>query len=109
MLRALRCTHADAGQALESAQVAAQLAGLPRWRLEGKALSASFECRDWWDAMAFVNALAWLADRQDHHPDIGISGHRCTVNWTTHSAGGITLNDFICAAATDTLFDMRPA
>lgn len=107
-LRSARCSHLDTGHALEPARIALQLACLPRWENRDNCLVASFECRDWWDTIAFVNALAWLADRQDHHPDLSLSYRRCEVRWTTHSAGGVSLNDFICAAATDTLFDTRP-
>ena len=53
--------------------------------------------------MAFVNAVAWIAHREDHHPDLAVSYNRCTVRLNTHSVGGISRNDFICAAQVDAL------
>jgi 4a-hydroxytetrahydrobiopterin dehydratase len=53
--------------------------------------------------MAFVNALAWIAHREDHHPDLSVHYNRAVVNFSTHDAGGLTLNDFICAAKTEAL------
>jgi 4a-hydroxytetrahydrobiopterin dehydratase len=50
-----------------------------------------------------VNAVAWLAHRGDHHPDLQVGYNRCTVRWSTHSAGGITLKDLICAAQVEAL------
>ena len=54
--------------------------------------------------MAFVNALAWIAHREDHHPDLEVHYSRCVVTFATHDAGGVTLNDVICAAKAERLF-----
>jgi 4a-hydroxytetrahydrobiopterin dehydratase len=54
--------------------------------------------------MAFVNALAWIAHREDHHPDLAVGYARCGVTFSTHDAGGVTLNDVICAAKAERLF-----
>jgi 4a-hydroxytetrahydrobiopterin dehydratase len=48
--------------------------------------------------MAFVNVIAQIAHQQDHHPDLAVSYNRCTVTYTTHSVGGLSIKDFICAA-----------
>jgi 4a-hydroxytetrahydrobiopterin dehydratase len=53
--------------------------------------------------MAFVNALAWISHREDHHPDLRVGYDRCTVEYATHSAGGLTEKDFGCAAMADAL------
>ena len=53
--------------------------------------------------MAFVNAVAWIAHRQDHHPDMTLGFGHCELRYTTHSADGLTLKDFICAARVDAL------
>jgi 4a-hydroxytetrahydrobiopterin dehydratase len=53
--------------------------------------------------MAFVNAVAWIAHAEDHHPDLLVSYNRCTVRFNTHSVGGLSVNDFICAAKLDAL------
>ncbi len=51
-----------------------------------------------------MNALAWIANAEDHHPDLAVSYSRCVVRFNTHSVQGISVNDFICAAKVDALF-----
>ena len=53
--------------------------------------------------MAFVNALAFVAHREDHHPDLGVHYNRCVVRFSTHDVGGLSENDFICAAKAQAL------
>ena len=55
--------------------------------------------------MAFVNALAFVAHREDHHPDLGVHYDRCVVRYSTHDVGGLSENDFICAAKAEALVD----
>ena len=71
------------------------------WAEAEGALERTFELPSFPEAIAFVNRLAELAERENHHPDIAISYRRVTVRWTTHSAGGITERDRLLAAATD--------
>ena len=66
-------------------------------------LNRSFKFKNYYQTMAFVNALAWIAHQEDHHPDIEVSYNRCIVHYSTHSIGGISENDFICAAKIDAL------
>ena len=76
----------------------------PRWQLrDGKELVAQFEFRNYWETSAFVNAVAWIAHREDHHPDISFGYKTCTIAYSTHSVGGLSENDFICAARVDQL------
>jgi 4a-hydroxytetrahydrobiopterin dehydratase len=56
--------------------------------------------------MAFVNALAWISHREDHHPDLAVGYNQCRVTYWTHAVGGLSENDFICAAKCDALFDI---
>ena len=84
-------------------EVEAQLRVLAGWTLDGDAIERTFRFPDYRRTIAFVNAVAELAEREDHHPDLRVGYGRCTVRWSTHSAGGISLNDFVCAAATDAL------
>jgi len=63
----------------------------------------SFRFKNYYETIAFVNALAWIAHREDHHPDLEVGYNRCVVNFSTHSVGGLSENDFICAARIDTL------
>lgn len=66
-------------------------------------LQRRFRFKNYYHTMAFVNALAWIAHQEDHHPDLEVSYNQCVVHFSTHSIGGISENDFICAAKTDAL------
>jgi len=75
------------------------------WSLseDGRMIQRSFRFKNYYQTIAFVNALAWVAHHQDHHPDLEVGYNRCVVNYSTHSAGGLSENDFICAAKIDAL------
>lgn len=75
------------------------------WTLDehAGAIHRSFRFANFHETMAFVNALAWIAHREDHHPDLEVGYNRCVVRYSTHAAGGLTENDFICAARIDRL------
>jgi 4a-hydroxytetrahydrobiopterin dehydratase len=75
------------------------------WHEADGALERSFELDSFVEAIAFVNRIAELAERENHHPDIAISYRTVTLRWTTHSAGGVTDRDRELAAGTDALFD----
>lgn len=70
------------------------------WRLNDKAteISRTFEFKNFYETMGFVNAVAWIANHEDHHPDIEVSYKRCLVRYSTHAIKGLSMNDFICAA-----------
>lgn len=101
--RPLGPTHALDHAAAESA-LARLDAG---WRIAGTesalALEREFRLSDFAAALALANAIGALAEAEDHHPDLELGWGRLRVRWTTHSAGGLTLNDFICAAKIDRL------
>ena len=105
-LAAQRCSHQN-GPALAEANAALLLQQLPSWSIEGEGkaalLTRTHPFPDFHRTMAFVNAVAWVAHEQDHHPDLTVAYSRCTVNWSTHSVGGLSVNDFICAARIDAL------
>jgi len=69
----------------------------------GGNISRTFRFENYYQTMAFVNALAWIAHAEDHHPDIEVGYNRCIVRYSTHSVGGLSENDFICAAKIDAL------
>lgn len=75
------------------------------WRIDeaGRAISRVFRFGDYYETIAFVNGVALVAHRQDHHPDMRVSYNRCEVSYSTHSIGGLSENDFICAARIDRL------
>ena len=104
-LLAKKCTTCKPGTpALGSSEVTRLLAALPGWALEaGGAIGKAFKFQNYHETMAFVNAVAWVAHREDHHPDLAVGYNRCTVRYSTHSVGGLSENDFICAAKVDAL------
>jgi len=73
----------------------------------GKSITRSCKFGNYYETLAFVNALAWVAHREDHHPDLEVGYNRCVIHFSTHSIGGLSDNDFICAARIDTL--LQPA
>jgi len=106
-LRDRSCTACPPGtRELEPAAARELLAQLGRaWRItnDGKLLRRSFGFLDFYRTMAFVNAVAWVANDQDHHPDLEVGYNYCRLAFTTHSIGGLSENDFICAAKIDAL------
>ncbi|HLR18090.1 MAG TPA: 4a-hydroxytetrahydrobiopterin dehydratase, partial [Alcanivoracaceae bacterium] len=71
----------------------------PKWTLveDGKAIQRDFKFKDFYHTMAFVNAVAWVANQEDHHPDLTVGYGHCRVLFTTHEIGGLSENDLICA------------
>lgn len=90
---------------LSEARVRELLPEVAEWTLaeDGQALTRTFRFDNYDRTMAFVNALAFIAHRQDHHPDLGVHYDRVVVRYSTHDVGGLSENDFICAARADTL------
>lgn len=96
---ALAAGHAQPGAPrLDAATVAAALAELPGWAQHGDAIERTFRFEDFHRTMAFVNAVAFIAQREDHHPEFAVHFDRCVVRFSTHDAGGITRNDLVLAA-----------
>jgi len=106
-LRDRKCAACAPGtQALAAermAELAVQLT--PGWRVadDGKSLRRSYGFANFYETMAFVNAVAWIANAEDHHPDLEVGYDYCRVTFATHSIGGLSENDFICAAKVDAL------
>jgi 4a-hydroxytetrahydrobiopterin dehydratase len=73
------------------------------WELVEGELVRTFTFKNYYQTIGFVNALAWIAHREDHHPDLAVAYKTCTVRYSTHSIGGLSENDFICAAKIDAL------
>jgi 4a-hydroxytetrahydrobiopterin dehydratase len=86
------------------AQARDLLKQLEGWALEDGRLVKTYAFRDFHETMAFVNAHAWISHREDHHADLEVGYNRCRLAYATHSIGGLSENDFICAAKTDALF-----
>lgn len=98
-----RCRALGPDAALDAPSIERLLLQLPEWKVEAGFLARSYTFADHWETMAFVNATAWVTHREDHHPDLSIGYDRCRVRFTTHSVGGLSENDFICAAKFDAL------
>ena len=85
----------------EATQLLAQISS--EWVLtdNARAIRRQFRFRDFYRTMSFVNALAHLANIEDHHPDLEVGYNYCRVTYTTHAIGGLSENDFVCAAKAD--------
>jgi len=101
------CLTPDQGlAALKPAEITALMKELESGWIHDPASASirrTFRFANYYETMAFVNALAWIAHRQDHHPDLQVGYNRCTVDYTTHAVGDLSMNDFICAAKVDEL------
>ncbi len=102
-----RCVPCEGGvPPLTRAEAEAMQAALnPAWALseDGKSLRRSFKFKDFYRTMSFVNAVAHIANAEDHHPDLEVGYGYCRMTFATHSIGGLSHNDFICAAKVDRL------
>ena len=102
-----KCKPCEGGVAPYSAQQAKELlAQLKGWIIEGGRLVKLYPFNNYYQTMAFVNALAWISHREDHHPDLLVGYNKCRVTYWTHAVGGLSENDFICAAKCDALFEL---
>jgi 4a-hydroxytetrahydrobiopterin dehydratase len=79
---------------LSKGQIAEELKSLNDWDLSGKAITKIFQLKDFVHAMGFVNSVALLAEKANHHPDIDIRWNKVSLTLSTHSAGGLTEKDF---------------
>lgn len=102
-----KCKPCEGGvKPLDAAAAQALLQQLDGWKLENGLLLKQFKFRNYHETMAFVNATAWISHREDHHPDLAVGYNACTVSYVTHAIGGLSDNDFICAAKIDALFKL---
>jgi 4a-hydroxytetrahydrobiopterin dehydratase len=90
-------------QALSDTEADRRLGELQGWRREKDRLIKDFAFRNYYETTAFVNAVAWRAHREDHHPELTFSYKNCRVVLSTHSVGGLSSNDFILASQIDDL------
>jgi 4a-hydroxytetrahydrobiopterin dehydratase len=81
-----------------------ELKTLPDWEnLNGKAIARTVKFKNYYETMAFVNAIAFIAHRQDHHPDLQVGYNQCRIEYSSHFAGGLTEKDIAAARAVDAL------
>jgi len=95
--------HLETG--LHDAEIKEYLAAVDNWTHEGGKIVKTFSFKNYYETLAFVNAIAWIIHADDHHPELVVTYNRCVVKFDTHSVnggrGGISENDFICAAKID--------
>lgn len=105
-LLAQACRHQTSG--MTDAEIAAQMQAIQEWALTEGRIMRSFSFRNYHQTIAFVHAVADVIHAEDHHPELVVTYNRCIVKFNTHSVnhgqGGISLNDFICAAKIDRIF-----
>ena len=92
---------------MSATEIVSELARIDGWKLTGDgadvAIEKTFSFADYFETIAFVNALALVAHKQDHHPDLSVHYNRCVVRFNTHDVGGLSATDFDCAAQADAL------
>ena len=102
-LASQHCQPLEGQAPMPADEITRHLGQAAGWALADGAIQKRYDFADFHRTMAFVNAVAWVAHLEDHHPDLLVSYGRCTVRFNTHSVGGISINDFICAAKVDAL------
>ena len=94
-------------RALKATEIVAKLVDLPGWQLSGDgadvAIERTYRFANYHETMAFVNAVAFIAHAQDHHPDLSVHYGRCVVRLNTHDVAGISATDIDCATRIDAL------
>ena len=106
-LASKKCKPCEGGVApLTQEQTRQMLRGLQGWSVDNGRLAKAYSFQNYYQTMAFVNALAWVSHREDHHPDLLVTYNSCRVEYVTHAIGGLSENDFICAAKCDALFEI---
>jgi 4a-hydroxytetrahydrobiopterin dehydratase len=99
----------DGAPALDEAAIAGAMADVPEWRIEQAALVRRYSFPNWQASLAFVNAVSSMVEQENHHPLLTMTYTSCELRFTTHSAGNaLSLNDFICAARADVLYEAKP-
>lgn len=97
------CKPQEGAAAMDSAAIHSHLAEAKGWTLVDGAIQKRFGFKDYHQTIGFVNAAAWIANTEDHHPELTVAYDHCVVRYNTHSVSGISINDFICAARLDAL------
>ena len=102
-----KCKPCEGGvDPIPETQVHLMLNGLEGWGYVENRISKEYKFKDHYQTLAFVNAVAWISHREDHHPDLSVGYNTCNVGYTTHAINGLSENYFICAAKVDYLFDL---
>lgn len=94
---------------LSAEQTKSYLKEIPTWNtnLEKKGISRTFKFKDYHQTLLFINSIAEIIHAENHHPNISFGYNSCSINYSTHSADGVTLFDFICAAKIERVFSTK--
>ena len=102
-----KCKPCEGGVSpLQPPEIEQLLQQLKGWQFKDGVITRTYEFKNYYQTMAFVNAAAWVSHREDHHPDMTVGYSKCKVDYSTHAIGGLSENDFICAAKIDALFSL---
>ena len=102
-----KCKPCEGGvDPLQPTEVESLLKQLNGWMLNNGAIVKTYSFKNYYQTIAFVNAAAWISHREDHHPDMAVGYNTCRVAYVTHAINGLSVNDFICAAKLDKLFEL---
>ena len=102
-----KCAPCEVGvAAMTDAQIGPMLKGLAGWQREGEKIVKEYTFNDHYQAQAFTNTVMWVSHRENHHPDLSVGYNTVKIEYWTHAIGGLSENDFICAAKIDMLFDI---
>lgn len=106
-LLAKKSHHTETG--LDTASLPAYFSATPGWEQDGARIVKTYQFKNYYETLAFVNAIAYTIHLEDHHPELTVTYNRCVVKFDTHTVndgkGGISENDFICAAKLDAIFN----
>jgi 4a-hydroxytetrahydrobiopterin dehydratase len=106
-LTSRKCKPCEGGVApLTRGEIDNLLGQLSGWEYVNGVIAKTYAFKNYYQTMAFVNATAWISNREDHHPDLTVGYSKCRVEYHTHAIKGLSENDFICAAKLDRLFDL---
>lgn len=95
----------EGSPALDDHAISHLMTHVDGWDRKDGLISKTFEFQDHYQTMAFVNAIAWISHREDHHPELVVGYNTCEVRYSTHTVNGLSRNDFVCAAKVDFLVE----
>lgn len=102
-----KCAPCEGGvDPMTESQIGPMLKGLPGWARDGVKIFREYQFKDHYQTQAFTNAVMWVSHREDHHPHLVVGYNTVRVEYWTHAIGGLSENDFICAAKVDALFEI---
>jgi 4a-hydroxytetrahydrobiopterin dehydratase len=105
-LHTIRCVACEGGvPPLTAAEIKDYLKKVKNWEVnsDSKMISQRYTFKNFYKTMAFVNAVAWISNVENHHPDMEVGYNYCVIKYMTHAINGLSKNDFICAAKVDQL------